>query len=57
MIGDACLSALGHKRTNRSEPKSTFVRCCPKADKRGAVELSAKAKSRHDECVRDVRSH
>ena len=27
------MSALGHKRTNHPRPKSTFVRCCPKADK------------------------
>jgi hypothetical protein len=26
---------LGHKRTNGPELKFGFVRCCPKADKRG----------------------
>jgi hypothetical protein len=29
----AATSALGHKRTNHREPKSTFVRFGPKADK------------------------
>src|ERR1035437_3607747 len=27
--------SLGQKRTNHAGPKSTFVRSCPKADKRG----------------------
>ena len=29
------MSALGQKRTNRSEPKFGLVCCCPKADKAG----------------------
>src|ERR1017187_6596544 len=29
------MSELGHKRTNRNGPKSTFVRFGPKADKHG----------------------
>ena len=31
----ATMSQLGHKRTNRPGLKSTVVRYCPKADKRG----------------------
>jgi hypothetical protein len=31
-------STLGQKRTNHRGPKSTFVRYCPKADKRREVE-------------------
>jgi hypothetical protein len=32
------MSALGHKQTNHRGPKSTFVRYCPKADKRREIE-------------------
>jgi hypothetical protein len=32
------MSALGQKRTNHRRPKSTFVRRCPKADKRGPIK-------------------
>jgi hypothetical protein len=32
------MSALGHKRTNRSGPKSTDVRYCPEADKGGCAD-------------------
>jgi hypothetical protein len=26
-------NSIGQKQTNHSQPKSTVVRCCPKADK------------------------
>src|ERR1019366_9541788 len=31
------MSLMGHKRTNHRWPKSTFVRSCPKADKREPI--------------------